>query len=100
MHSIVHNYIDERAKLILKNITNVMEPGYSKLLICDLVLPDKHVPPFPATLDWEMMTYVAAHERTEQEWRGLLEGPDIGLKITGIWHYTQYDQSIIELELA
>lgn len=84
MHSILHAHIDERAKLILKNITNVMEPGYSKLLICDLVLPDKHVPPFVAALDWEMMTYVAGHERTEKEWRSLLEDPDVGLKITGI----------------
>lgn len=77
-----------------------MEPGYSKLLICDLVLPDKHVPPFVAALDWEMMTYVAGHERTEKEWRSLLEDSEVSLKITGIWNYTQYDQSIIELELA
>lgn len=77
-----------------------MKKGYSKLIVWDVVLPAKDVPAVIASMDWEMMTFFAASERTESQWIALLEHPDVGLKVNGFWDYSQYDQSIIEAELA
>jgi hypothetical protein len=51
-------------------------------------------------LDWEMMSFYAASERSEGHWKRLLEAPELGLKVTGIWNYSQLDQSVIEAELS
>ena len=100
MHSIIHDYPDNRAKIILQHVAAAMKKGYSKLLIWDFVLPDKNVPPTLSGLDWEMLTFYAAEERTETHWKALLEDPDVGLRVTGIWRYSQFDQAVIEAELA
>lgn len=67
-----------------------MTPGYSKLLIWDYALADKAVPSFIASLDWQMLVCVAGVERTESNWRRLLEDPELGLKVTGIYNYSPY----------
>jgi hypothetical protein len=100
MHSIIHDYPDDRARTILQNVAGAMKKGYSKLLIWDFVLPDKRAPPTLTGLDWEMMTFYAAEERSDAHWRRLLEDSDVGLKVTGTWFYSQFDQSVIEAELA
>lgn len=100
LHSIIHDHPDSRSVVILKQIAQAMKKGYSKLIIWDIVLEDKGVPPGSAALDWEMMTFFAASERTEKQWVSLLEHPEVGMKVNGFWHYSQYDQSILEAELA
>src|ERR1700748_153921 len=99
LHSIIHDYPDDKARIILKHIAAAMKKGYSKLIVWDFVLPDKAVPPTLIALDWEMMSFYAASERSESQWRRLLEGPEVGLKVNGIWNYSQFDQSVIEAEL-
>ena len=100
MHSIIHDFPDEKARIILKNIVKAMKKGYSKLILWDFVLPDKAAPSGLMALDWEMMSFYAAGERSESQWRKMLEDPDIGLKVNGFWFYSQFDQSVIEAELA
>ncbi|KIW83260.1 hypothetical protein Z517_02505 [Fonsecaea pedrosoi CBS 271.37] len=100
LHSIIHDYPDDRAQLILKNIARAMKKGHSKLIIWDFVLPDKALASTLTALDWEMMSFYAASERSEGQWKTLLEDPEIGLKVNGIWSYSQFDQSVIEAELA
>ncbi|KIW92215.1 uncharacterized protein Z519_07199 [Cladophialophora bantiana CBS 173.52] len=100
LHSIIHDYPDDRAQLILKHIARAMKKGYSKLILWDFVLPEKAVAPTLSALDWEMMSFYAASERSEGQWKTLLEDPEIGLKVNGIWNYSQFDQSVIEAELA
>ncbi|OAG45589.1 hypothetical protein AYO21_00225 [Fonsecaea monophora] len=100
LHSIIHDYPDDRAQLILKNIARAMKKGHSKLIIWDFVLPDKAVASTLTALDWEMMSFYAASERSEGQWKTLIEDPEIGLKVNGIWSYSQFDQSVIEAELA
>jgi len=77
-----------------------MTKGYSKLILWDFVLPEKAVPPTLSGLDWEMMSFYAAGERSESQWRRLLEDPEVALRVNGIWRYSQFDQSVIEAELA
>lgn len=99
LHSIIHDYTDDIAKTILKQITQAMTPGYSKLLLLDLVITDEQVASFMACADWQVMVCLAGKERTESNWRRLLEDPDLGLKINGIWQYNSYTQGLIEAEL-
>lgn len=100
LHSIIHDYADESARAILKHIAAAMKKGYSKLILWDFMLPDKAAPPTLTGLDWEMMTFYAGSERSESQWRTLLEHPEVGLKVTQIWSYSEFDQSVIEAELA
>jgi hypothetical protein len=74
-----------------------LKKGYSKVLIYDYVVPDKGAPYSLTGLDWELMNFLASTERTESQWRSLIESA--GLKITGIWSHPQFDQSVIETEL-
>ena len=86
--------------MILKQVASAMRHGYSKLLIWDHVMPDKNAAVNPLCLDFEMMAFYAAEQRSETEWKVLLEQPDVGLKVTDIVRYGPQDQSIIEAELV
>ena len=74
-----------------------MQPGYSKLLINEYVVPDVGATWSITSMDWLMMALGAVKERTEKQWRELLERA--GLKAVGIWTYNQGTESLIEAEL-
>ena len=83
MHNIMHDYIDSTCKHILEQIKPAMTPGYSKILINDLVLPAKDAHWLTTALDIELMMCLASRERTEKEFRDLIDSA--GLKVEGIW---------------
>lgn len=60
-----------------------MKPGYSKLILNEIVLPDKRAPLQMALWDMQMMVVLGGRERTERAWRQLLES--VGLEVVGIW---------------
>lgn len=72
-----------------------MKPGYSKLVINDVVLPEKGAGVFPTQSDINMLSLLAAMGRTEAQWRALLERG--GLKNVKIWHGNP--ESVIEAEV-
>lgn len=100
MHAIMHDYPDDVCKQILKQISSSMKRGYSKLLMWDFVVSDTGAGQIVAAFDWEMMTLLSGAERTERQWRAVIEAPETGLKVTCVWTYGQHDQSIVEAELA
>lgn len=59
----------------------------SLLLIDEMVLSERGAPWRATQLDMAMITCLAAMERSETEWRELLE--DAGFKILKIWKYTE-----------
>ena len=71
--------------------------GYSKLLINENVIPDKGAHWVSTALDMVMMANFSASERTEQNWRELLESA--GFKIVTIWTYEPGTESLIEAEM-
>ena len=75
-----------------------MKPGYSKLLINEYVVPDFGAAWPMTSMDWLMMALGAVKERTDKQWRELLQ--QAGLKVTGIWTYEQGTESLIEAEVA
>ena len=72
-----------------------MKPGYSKIILNELVLPDKGMSLTAAQLDITMMAVLAATERTERQWRELIDS--VGLRIEKIWTKVEEEESIIEL---
>ncbi|KAE8367887.1 O-methyltransferase-domain-containing protein [Aspergillus caelatus] len=78
MHWILHDWRDEQAQNILSHIVDAMEPGYSKLIINDQVIPDRDCDFATACISIMMMLQVGAFERTEKQWRALLTS--VGLK--------------------
>ncbi|KAJ5900168.1 uncharacterized protein N7473_004238 [Penicillium subrubescens] len=78
MHWILHDWRDKQARDILSTIVAAMEPGYSRLIINDQIIPDRDCDFATACISIMMMVQVGAFERTEKQWRALLTS--VGLK--------------------
>ncbi|KAL4800935.1 o-methyltransferase [Aspergillus venezuelensis] len=83
LHHILHDWSDEYCLRILKNIVSAMTPGYSKLLVHEMIVLEQGAPQFQAQLDIAMMAFNGGMERTRQQWRGLLE--KAGLQVVEFW---------------
>lgn len=99
LHSVLHDWPDDRCVEIVGRIVEAMEPGYSRLIVNEHVIP-------PVGASWEatfadiyMMGLFGSRERTEGDWRELLEGR-CGLKIRGIWNPGNGVEGVIECEVA
>ncbi|MCJ1310540.1 hypothetical protein MMC25_004204 [Agyrium rufum] len=97
MHSVLHDWSDADCRKILHHVADAMEKGYSKLLINENVVPDRAADRKITSLDWFMMALASSSERTESEWRALLQS--VGLKISGIWTADSVVESLIEAVL-
>jgi hypothetical protein len=99
MHSILHDWPDETCVKIVERIKQAMKPGYSKILINENVIAPTGAAWEATGLDLLMLTLFSARERTESDWRQLLE-KQCGLKISKIWTHENGVESVIECELA
>ena len=81
MKHIIHDWDDERANTILKNINAVMSPE-GKVLVVEVVVPEGNEPHFSKVLDLEMLASPGGLERTAEEYRELLAAA--GLRLTRI----------------
>jgi hypothetical protein len=70
MKHIIHDWDDERAAVILKNIRSAMNPGGRLILLESIVAPGSQ-PDFAKLIDLEMLFMPGGRERTEQEFRHL-----------------------------
>ncbi|KAI4594340.1 hypothetical protein KJ359_008364 [Pestalotiopsis sp. 9143b] len=95
MRSVLHDRPDEQCRVILGHVKDVMEPGYSKILINDCIVADEGAAWQHVALDMFMMAQLSARERTEREWRELIES--CGLKIAGIYNEGQGNEGLIEV---
>ncbi|CRG86000.1 Demethylsterigmatocystin 6-O-methyltransferase [Talaromyces islandicus] len=98
MHSVLHDWPDNKCQEILTNLAQAMKPGYSKILINENVIPDTDADWQTTSLDIIMMTIFASQERTERQWHALVESA--GLKIVDIFTAEKGVESLIECELA
>jgi hypothetical protein len=96
-HSVLHGWPDVKCLEILKNVTAAMKPGYSKLLINEIVIPNVGADRMNTSLDIVMMSVVAAEERTHGNWARLLN--QAGLRIVKLWSFGVGTESVIEAEL-
>ena len=98
LRNVLHDWPDDKCRLILSNLASAMIPGYSKILINELVLPDRGCSLVAAQVDINMMANLAATERSEWQWRELVES--VGLKIEKIWTDVPEAGSIVEVILG
>lgn len=69
---ILHDWPEEQCRVILKNCRAAMKPG-AKLLIVEIIIPPGNAPSIGKLLDLEMFVLGGGKERTEPEYRELLE---------------------------
>ena len=93
---ICHDWSDKHCRTFLSNTVQAMDKN-SRLLINEFVLPDKEAALLPSLLDIMMMSMVSGLERTESQWRCLLES--IGLEIVKVWTVPQGAEAVIETKL-
>jgi hypothetical protein len=82
MHIILHDWPDDTVRDILRQIIPAMHPGYSKLLLNEIVLPDQKCPADFAAADINMMSVLAGMERSRAQWIELVES--VGLKVIAV----------------
>jgi len=93
MKFIMHDYNDEQCLRILKNVAAAMKKGYSQLVINDFILPEEKCPELSARWDMAMMAAMAGAERSETQWRSLLDRA--GFCVEGLYQPPGDGQGII-----
>ncbi|KAI2776076.1 putative O-methyltransferase [Daldinia loculata] len=88
-HHILHDWSDYKCLEILKHVRDAMKPGYSKLLLHEMIIPETGASPLYAMLDMTMMCFNAGMERTERQWRALLE--TAGFEVVKVWPSPEVD---------
>ena len=98
MHTCLHDWPDWKAHEILTNLKPGLTPGYSKLLINEIVIPDRGAHWMSTSMDMIMMSVFSSCERTEENWYSLLHGA--GYRIVKIWIAEPGTEALIEAELV
>jgi len=84
LKNVIHNWNDEKALVILRNTAAAMAPG-ARLLILEMVLPDKNQASTATLIDLQMLaTMPGGRERTVKEYEILLG--KAGLKLRSLTH--------------
>lgn len=92
MKHIIHDWDDERSIKILRNIHSAMN-GDGKVLIIEMIIPEGNKPHPSKDLDVLMLVNNSGKERTEDEYRTLLEAS--GFELTKVIQ-TNSPYSVIE----
>ena len=96
LKNIVHDWPDDKAVQILRNVREAAGPGATVLLV-ELVIP-KHKRDFPGKwVDLEMLLNLGARERTAAEYRDLLS--QAGFRVTRVVQ-TASPLSVVEARAA
>ncbi|KAI1346150.1 putative O-methyltransferase [Xylaria sp. FL0043] len=97
-HHILHDWPDSKCLEILGRVKQAMKPGYSRLLLHEMIMPEEGASPFHAVLDLAMMAFNSGMERTERQWEELTK--IAGLKVVKFWSPPQEDgDGIVEIVL-
>lgn len=92
MSYIIHDWDDSHSVQILGRCREAMDAG-AILLLIEVVIPPASIPSFGKLLDLEMLVIAGGQERTEEEYRTLLDGA--GFDLTRVIPTTG-PQSIVE----
>jgi hypothetical protein len=97
LKSILHDWPDKACMQILSNIAQAMRGHpHSKLLICEIVLPDQYPEPAKVIRDISMLL-IGGQERNLLQWNALLK--NAGFKILKVHGVGGDNSSIIEAVL-
>ncbi|CAN9409573.1 unnamed protein product [Alternaria alternata] len=97
LHSILHDWSDEEGIKILENLKPALKPGYSRVLLNEIVLSEEKPTIAATSMDMMMLAHLSVHERTESDWRRILQ--KAGLECLHVYSYPGVAESVIEAEL-
>ena len=97
-HAVPHDWPDADCVRMFSQVKAAFKPGYSKLLIYEIVLPNKGATTIQTTIDMLLMEVTSGMERTEEHWGRLLG--EAGFKIVGVSRNPRAVESVIEADLA
>ncbi|KAH8127096.1 hypothetical protein FP744_10007823 [Trichoderma asperellum] len=95
-HAVLHDWPDKTVVDILKQVAAAMKPGYSKVLINDIVLPTVGASSYQTALDCFMLQ-ISGKERTEAVWNKVIS--EAGMRIVNILPDGRGYESLVEAEL-
>ncbi|KAK7943407.1 O-methyltransferase [Apiospora aurea] len=98
LHSILHDWGDAEGVKILEKLRPALKKGYSRVLFNEIVLSEENPTLAATSMDMMMLAHFAVKERTEREWRAIIESA--GLRVVKIYSYPGVAESVIEAELA
>ncbi|KAL6702647.1 hypothetical protein ACN47E_001270 [Coniothyrium glycines] len=98
LHSILHDWDDEEGIRILENLKHALKPGYSRVLLNEIVLSEEKPTTAATSMDMMMLAHFAVRERTEADWKAILV--NAGLTFVKIYNYPGVAESVIEAELS
>ncbi|WP_319436324.1 methyltransferase [Mycobacterium sp. RTGN5] len=81
MKHIIHDWADEQALTILRNVRAAIDPG-ATLLLLEFVIPDHDGDFIGKWVDLEMLVQAGGRERTAEQYRSLLA--QAGFRMTGV----------------
>ncbi|KAI0852445.1 putative O-methyltransferase [Daldinia vernicosa] len=98
LHSVLHDWGDDDCVRILEQLRPAIRSGYSKLLVNEIIVPDRN-PTWPVTsMDQIVFVLGAMGERTQARWEAILKRA--GFKVVHVYNYEMGSESLIEAELA
>jgi hypothetical protein len=74
MKHILHDWYDDKASAILRNIAKAMGPKKGKVILLESVISPGNTPDLGKFIDIEMMLFPGGKERSEAEFRALFAG--------------------------
>ncbi len=98
LRGVLHNLPDHKALALLEITKKAMGPE-SILLVDEMILPEEGVNVDTAAMDLTMMAAFASLERTEAQWRSLVEQAGLKLVKTYAYNGDSYE-SVMDVRLA
>ncbi|KAL9089186.1 MAG: hypothetical protein Q9159_002657 [Coniocarpon cinnabarinum] len=98
LHTVLHDWPDDKASDILRNLHSAVERGRSSVLLYETVMTSTESELIKTASDLTMMCLLGAVERTEEMWKKVVEAA--GFKIKKIWSNVGSMESVIELTLS
>lgn len=90
LRHILHDWPDSDCLRILKEVRSAMQPGYSKLIIHELILPEVGASRAQCEIDLCMMLFNGGVERSQSQWTALLT--QAGFEKLKFWQkYSEHD---------
>jgi hypothetical protein len=80
MMTVIHDWSDGDSVAILKNL-RAKAPTGAKLLLIEAIVDESATGSFPIDMDIEMLVFASGRERTQLQWKSLLE--EAGFKLLG-----------------
>ncbi|KAM0816103.1 putative O-methyltransferase domain-containing protein [Seiridium cardinale] len=98
LHSILHDWSDDEAVKILESLKPALKPGYSRVLLFEIVVSGEKPSFASTTMDMQMLAHLTVGERTEKDWKQLIGRA--GFEVLEIYTYPGVAESVIELDLT